>query len=81
MAHQIAPVRNADDLIAVRELFREYVDGLGIDLAFRTLRQSWRAFPGSMRLLPAICCWPAAMPARQWAASVCAPWIGRGPAR
>jgi ribosomal protein S18 acetylase RimI-like enzyme len=42
----IAPARIPDDLAAVRGLFREYVDGLGIDLSFQDVEAELAGLPG-----------------------------------
>jgi hypothetical protein len=45
----IAPARLPDDIQAVRGLFAEYVDGLGVDLSFQDVGRSWRSCPASTR--------------------------------
>ena len=46
MRHRIEPARSVQDLEMVRELFREYVNRLGIDLAIRGLETELTQFPG-----------------------------------
>ena len=46
MGLRIEPVRNAADLDQIRELFREYVGRLGIDLAFQGFDAELAQLPG-----------------------------------
>ncbi|MGH7113607.1 MAG: GNAT family N-acetyltransferase [Stellaceae bacterium] len=46
MSFRIEPVRNAADLDRVRGLFREYAEGLGIDLAFQGFEEELARLPG-----------------------------------
>jgi ribosomal protein S18 acetylase RimI-like enzyme len=46
MHHQIIPARSSQDLVAVRELFREYVNWLGIAIALQGLEEELAEFPG-----------------------------------
>ncbi len=46
MGHQIRPVRDTQDLNTVRDLFREYVDSLDIDLAFQGFEAELAQLPG-----------------------------------
>ena len=46
MAMTIASVSGSDDLQAIRMLFREYADGLGIDLGFQGFEAELAALPG-----------------------------------
>jgi ribosomal protein S18 acetylase RimI-like enzyme len=43
---RIAPARWPDDLAAVGELFREYVDSLGVDLSFQDVTAEFAGLPG-----------------------------------
>ncbi|SKC99793.1 N-acetylglutamate synthase, GNAT family [Burkholderia sp. CF099] len=42
----IRPARFPDDIDVVRAIFREYADGLGIDLGFQAFDQELAALPG-----------------------------------
>ncbi len=42
----IAPVTSAEDLLAVKALFRAYVDWLGIDLSYQGFEQELAGMPG-----------------------------------
>jgi hypothetical protein len=46
MRIQIHPARNASDLDAIRELTREYVVWLGIDLSFQDFESEFTDLPG-----------------------------------
>src|ERR1700730_8237956 len=46
MRHRIISPRSSKDLSAVRQLFREYVNWLGIDIASRGLEAELAEFPG-----------------------------------
>ena len=46
MRYHIVPARSTADLDAVRELFREYVRWLGIELAIKGLEAELTQFPG-----------------------------------
>jgi putative acetyltransferase len=43
---EIAPARLPDDIGIVRELFAEYIDGLGIDLSFQNVTAELAQLPG-----------------------------------
>lgn len=43
---EIAPARLPDDIGVVRELFAEYIDGLGIDLSFQDVAAELAQLPG-----------------------------------
>ncbi len=42
----VAPARVPDDIEIVRELFAEYIDGLGIDLSFQDVAAELEQLPG-----------------------------------
>ena len=42
----IAPARYPDDIEVVRTLFREYIDGLGVDLSFQDVESELAGLPG-----------------------------------
>lgn len=46
MTIRIAPVTTDDDLDAVRALFREYVESLGVDLGFQQFDEELAGLPG-----------------------------------
>jgi ribosomal protein S18 acetylase RimI-like enzyme len=46
VAPRIRPAAGPRDLAVARELFREYADGLGLDLAFQDFERELRELPG-----------------------------------
>src|SRR5437868_4869026 len=46
-AWRITPAHSAEHIQTVRTLFREYADGLGIDLCFQNFEQELQTLPGA----------------------------------
>jgi GNAT superfamily N-acetyltransferase len=46
MSHRIEPARSPADLVTIRELFREYAQGLGVDLEFQGFAAELATLPG-----------------------------------
>ena len=44
--YQLAPVNGSRDLDTIRELFQEYADGIGMDLAYQGFDQELAQLPG-----------------------------------
>src|SRR2546423_13700675 len=46
-ARRIIPAHSAEHIQTVRTLFREYADGLGIDLCFQNFEEELQTLPGA----------------------------------
>ncbi|SFU17033.1 hypothetical protein [Mesorhizobium sp. YR577] len=78
--HSVVRAQTADEIIAVRDLILEYVDGLGIDIARTGFAAERVTFPGSYAPQQAHFSLRVAIKGWASAASVCTVWISLVPA-